>query len=172
MAGSSERILPSRLESAGIARRGLGITRADPCSMTARHYKELIAWQLADRLQDEVYGLVLGSREARNDLRCRSQILEAVDGIGVNIVEGFLRHSAADFCRFLDYALSSLGEAERRLMNGVKRMYFDDAACAPARQLARRALTAIVRLKQSQLARAKSKQRLSRRSEGRGGAPS
>jgi len=98
----------------------------------------------------EIYRLVFGSAEANSDLKYRSQILEAADGVGVNVEEGFLRWSPPDFCRFLDYALSSLGEAESRLKNGIHRSYFDASSCHEAFLLARRALTAIVRLKQSQ----------------------
>ena len=112
-----------------------------------------MAWQLAEMFRAEVYRLVLGSAAAKEDLRYRSQILEAADGVGINVAEGFLSRSPGDFCRFLDYALSSLGEAERRLKNGIHRSYFDAALCGEAFLLARRALTAIIRLKASQTKR-------------------
>jgi four helix bundle protein len=110
-------------------------------------------------LRAEIYRLVFGSAEADSDLKYKHQILEAADGIGVNVEEGFLRCSPGDFCRFLDYALASLGETERRLKNGIRRSYFDEASCRGAFLLARRALTAIVRLKQSQKRRAEEQTR-------------
>jgi four helix bundle protein len=125
--------------------------------MVARKCEELIAWQLSEAFRAEIYRLVRGSPEASQDMRYRSQIFEAADSIGVNIREGFLRFSPGEFAKFLDYALASLGEAEQRLKNGVRRMYFDEPSCREALQLARRALTAIVRLKQSQKRRAAQK---------------
>jgi len=118
--------------------------------MGVRRFEELVAWQLADALQSEVYRLVFGSADARSDLRYKSQILDAADGIASNISEGFLRCSPGDFCRFLDYAVSSLGETERRLRNGIKRGYFDAAECSEALRYAKRGSKAIVRLKLSQ----------------------
>jgi len=118
--------------------------------MGVRRYHDLIAWQLADALHAQIYELVLKSPGARNDLRYKSQILEAADGVDSNIVEGFLRFSPGDFKRFLDYAFSSLGEAERRLRHGIARGYFSEDACGHALRLARRCGPAIVRLKQSQ----------------------
>ena len=127
--------------------------------MVARKCEELIAWQLSEAFRAEIYRLVRGGAEANQDIRYRSQIFEAADSIGVNIREGFLRFSPGEFCKFLDYALASLGEAEQRLKNGIRRTYFDEASCREALQLARRALTAIVRLKQSQKRRAAQKGR-------------
>ena len=119
--------------------------------MGVRHYRELIAWQLADRLAAEIARAANSSPEASADQGYRRQLLGAVEGIGSNIAEGFLRYSRADFARFLAYALGSLAEAETRLEHGVRRGYFDASDIANARALARRTLTAIVRLKQSQL---------------------
>jgi hypothetical protein len=52
--------------------------------------------------------------------------------------------------RFLDYSIASLGEAELRLKQGIRLGYFRAAECAHASTLARRCLTACIRLKQSQ----------------------
>jgi four helix bundle protein len=132
--------------------------------MVARKCEELIAWQLSEAFRAEIYSLVRGSPEANDDLRYRRQIFDAADGIGVNIREGFLRFSPGEFCKFLDYALASLGEAEQRLKNGVRRTYFDEPSCREALQLARRALTAIVRIKQSQKRRAEQQKQKGKRS--------
>ncbi len=118
--------------------------------MAARHFRELIAWQLADAFKQEVQQIVLESRTARDDLRYRSQLLEAAAAVSKDIAEGFLRHSAGSFVRFLDYGLGSLVEAETRLSDGVQRGYFPDGRCAHALRLARRCLTATIRLKKSQ----------------------
>jgi four helix bundle protein len=118
--------------------------------MVVRRYQDLIAWQTAEMFRDEIHRLVAASHGANTDLRFRSQILEASRAIPGHIVEGFLRYSPREFMRFLDYAISSLGEAESRLQSGVKANYFSASACAGAFRLARRCFTATIRLKQSQ----------------------
>ena len=118
--------------------------------MGVRHYRELFAWQTAVALNSQVVRLVMGSPEARKDLRYRSQILEAGRGVPSSIVEGFLRCNPGDFRRFLDYSISSIGEAEQRLRDGIELGYFSAKDCAEAFRLARLCLTACIRLKNSQ----------------------
>jgi four helix bundle protein len=118
--------------------------------MVVRHYRELIAWQTAEEFKDEVFGLLRASEGAKSNRRYSDQLIDAAGSVAANIAEGFLRFSPADCCRFLDYGLASLGEAETRLADGVKLGYFTAEACQPALKLARRCLTACVRLKQSQ----------------------
>jgi four helix bundle protein len=119
--------------------------------MTARHYQDLIAWQLAESFKDEVFKIVLASPDACRDLRYCSQVLEAASAIGKDVAEGFLRFSPATFIRFLDYSAASLVEAERRLHDGHQRRFFEQSSCTEAFKLGRRCLTAIIRLKQSQV---------------------
>ena len=124
----------------------------------ARHYRDLIAWQLAELFATEVQRLVRDSAGARDDFRFRDQLLGAAESVSSNVAEGFLRFSPGDFGRFLTYALGSLAEAETRLEHGVRRDYFSSTGTDAARLLARRTLTAIVRLKQSQSRRQQSEQ--------------
>jgi len=118
--------------------------------MVVRQYKELFAWQTAEGFKLEVFRLVKDSELAQKDYKFRSQILEAARSVPSNITEGFLRYSPGDFMRFLDYSLASLGEAERRLHDGIQLGYFPASACQDALKLARRCATACVRLKHSQ----------------------
>ena len=118
--------------------------------MAERRFQDLIAWQTGDQFKAEVFRLVLGSPAACRDFRFKSQILDAAAGVPKNIVEGFLRFSPREFRRFLDYALGSLGEAEERLKDAIQLGYVAGPDCAAAFKLARRCLTATVRLKQSQ----------------------
>jgi len=119
--------------------------------MVVRRYQDLIAWQLGERLKLDIFRIVLSSKKAQTDLRFTSQILEAARSVPGNIAEGFLRCSPGDFIRFLDYSIGSIGESERRLHDGSHLNYYAIEECAGAFKLARRCLTACIRLKQSQI---------------------
>ncbi len=119
--------------------------------MGVRRYDELVAWQLAEAFKSEVFTLVRQSATARVDYRYRSQLVEASSAATKDIAEGFLRYSAGDFARFLAFALGSLGEADRRLADGVELGHFTAEQCAEAFRFARRASVAITRLRLSQL---------------------
>jgi four helix bundle protein len=118
--------------------------------MVVRHHRDLIAWQLADQFKKEVFRLLESSPAARSDFRYRSQLVDSATSVTANLVEGFRRFSPGDFPRFIDYSLASLGEAEQRLRDGIELGYFKEGACEAAFKLARRCLTAAIRLKQSQ----------------------
>ena len=118
--------------------------------MAVSHYRDLIAWQLAEQFKVEVVRLLRSSPSASENYRYRDQLLNAAASVTSNLVEGFLRFSLGEFRRFIDYGLASLGEAESRLRDGILTGYFSDADCAAAFKLARRCLTACIRLKQSQ----------------------
>jgi four helix bundle protein len=77
-------------------------------------------------------------------------LVSAASAVSKDIAEGFLRHSAGDFARFLAFALGSLAEAEGRLEDGVELGYFPREHCAEAFRFARRAAVAMTRLKVSQ----------------------
>jgi len=115
-----------------------------------RHYKELVAWQLAEQFKQEVFGLLQASNRASVDRPYAEQLTAAASSVTSNIVEGFLRYAPGDFRRFLDYALGSLGEAEVRLADGIQLGYFDAVSCEKAFRFAKRCLVATIRLKQSQ----------------------
>ena len=129
----------------------MGTVRAICPAMPVRRYQDFVAWQLGERFKLEIFRIVRASPRAQADLRFKSQILEAARSVPANIAEGFLRCSAGDFARFLDYSIASIGESENRLHDGVALEYFAASGCAAALKLARRCLTACVRLKQSQI---------------------
>ena len=118
--------------------------------MAVRRYQDLIAWQLGEAFKLEVFRLVRASDGARCDHRFRSQLLEAARAVPANVIEGFLRYAPREFVRFIGFSIGSLGEAESRLRDGIQLRYFTEAECAGALHLARRCLTASVRLKRSQ----------------------
>ena len=116
--------------------------------MAVSHYRELIAWQLADKFKREIKRLVESSPAASSNGRYRD-LLNAAASVGANLVEGFLRYSPGEFRKFIDCSPASLGEAEARLRDGILFGYFTEADCGTAFRLARRCLTASVRLKHS-----------------------
>jgi four helix bundle protein len=125
--------------------------------VAVRRYQDLIAWQLADEFGRAVEQIVQRSSAASRDFRYRDQILDAASAVAADVAEGFLRCSAATFVQFLDYALGSLVEAEQRPRSGIDRGYLPADECHMAFRLARRCLTATVRLEQSQRRYLKSK---------------
>ena len=99
----------------------------------ARTVDELLAHQRAHAFKLQVYRLLKSSPEANRDWRLRSQLSEAAAGGPMNIAEGFRRFVPAEFSRFLGYALSSMEEGVRRVLDGADRGYFsleDATACA------------------------------------------
>ena len=89
-----------------------------------RKVEEFAAWQLAEAFKSEVFALLKGSREAMRDRRFRYQLKDSASGPPKHITEGFVRFSPLDFCRFLDYALGSLREAEGWIRDGIEFGYF------------------------------------------------
>ena len=118
--------------------------------MAVRRYQDLIAWQVGQAFKVEVIRVVQRSHGAQRDLKFRSQLLEAARGVPGNLIEGFLRYAPREFARFLGISIGSLGEAENHMRDGILLGYFTDADWAEAFLLARRCLTASVRLKRSQ----------------------
>ena len=117
--------------------------------MAARHFRQLFVWQVSEQFKDAVR-LLLTQCPTQVDWRFRSQLLSAVESVGANIAEGFARCSAAEFIRFLDYAIASLLEAEQRLVDGTRRGYYDQEQCVPAIRLLKRCFKGMLRLKRSQ----------------------
>jgi four helix bundle protein len=89
----------------------------DPPPMGARHFTELVVWQLADDLRKFVHDL-LRDGPAAKDWKFASQLRDASDGVCRNIAEGFGRYGHPDFARFLTIAKSSLDETEDGIRGG------------------------------------------------------
>jgi four helix bundle protein len=115
-----------------------------------RKAEDFAAWQLADAFKSEVFALLKGSPEAMRDSRFRYQLKDSASGPTKHITEGFYRFSPLDFCRFLDYALGSLREAERWICDGIEFGYFAEQKCRRAFWFGERCYTATLRLKHSQ----------------------
>jgi four helix bundle protein len=118
--------------------------------MVARHFKELNAWLLAEPFKTEIFRIVKTYRRAPWDSRLKSQLLNAASAVPSDIAEGFVRRSPLTFANLLDYAVGSLVEAERRLIDGAELGLYPASTCT-ALWLGKRCLTATIRLKQSQI---------------------
>jgi four helix bundle protein len=90
--------------------------------VVARHFTELIAWQLANELRESVVEITAMPGVSKDFTFCR-QIRESADSACANIAEGFGRFRPAEFARFLGIAKGSLHETQDHLRSARKRGY-------------------------------------------------
>jgi four helix bundle protein len=110
----------------------------------ARHYKELIAWQLADEIRIETFKLTRRELFAR-DFKHQRQTEDAVDSVCRNIAEGF-GCDHIEFARFLEIARRSLNEALDCLHSAELKGYVTQQEVIAIRALARREFPALSNL--------------------------
>lgn len=103
----------------------------------ARHYTELIVWQLAEEIRINVFRLSSKPRFSF-DFKARSQADDAVNSMARNIAEGFGCESHAEFARFLEISRRSLNELHDILHGAELAKYVTASELAPIRQLSRR----------------------------------
>ena len=108
------------------------------CDVGVQCLEDLDAFQLALEFKLAVYSLVRKDGNAYRDLRWRSQLFDASLSVESNLAEGWRRFKRGETCQFFRYALASLEEAKRRLIDGVNRGYYSETAIAPILVLARR----------------------------------
>jgi four helix bundle protein len=121
--------------------------------MGARHFTELIAWQLAHDLQLAVFHAT-ESGPASRDFQFRDQISDSSRSACANIAEGFARVRHREFAQFLRIARGSIAETQSHLLDGRVRSYFTDDRFHKMWWLSVRALAATTRLMQRLAARA------------------
>lgn len=92
-------------------------------------YKDLIVWQKAMMLVDEVYRLT-GSFPKDERFRLCDQLSRAVVSIPSNIAEGNGRGMKSDYAHFLAIARGSLYETETQLEIALRLNYVDDISRA------------------------------------------
>lgn len=90
-----------------------------------RNYKNIIAWEKADKLTIEIY------RETRNFLKeeiygLTSQLRRSAYSVSANIAEEAARETDADFLKFLTIARGSLTETEYFLHLAYKLEYLPE----------------------------------------------
>lgn len=113
--------------------------------MGVRRFEDLIAWQLAHELQQEVFAFT-ESGEASRDFKYRDQIRESARSATRNTAEGFGRYYPKEFVRFLRMASGSLNETKNHLHDGLERGYLRAKHHERCLRLSLRAIKANVRL--------------------------
>src|SRR5664279_745594 len=111
---------------------------------TAKQFEDLVVWQEARGLVNEVYK-VTKQGPFRRDFSLRDQITRAAISSMSNIAEGFERGSRREFIQFLNIAKGSTGEVRSQLYVALDQEYVNqkmfeklrDAALAVSRRLAK-----------------------------------
>ena len=91
---------------------------------TFKRFEDIIAWQKARQITNEVYQVTKDGEFAR-DFGLRDQIRRASVSIMANIAEGFARRSDKDFAHFLNIARSSTAEVQSHLYLAVDQGYIE-----------------------------------------------
>ena len=98
--------------------------------MVIQHYRELIVWQKAMDLVEQVYQATkVFPREEIYGLT--SQVRRAAVSIPSNIAEGQARKSTAEFSNFLSIAQGSKAEVETQILIAVRLQYLTQEQSAP-----------------------------------------
>src|SRR4029077_17728705 len=112
-----------------------------------RRFEDLVAWQLAFSLQQEVFAFT-AIGPVWHDVKYREQIRDSSASATRNTAEGFGRFRPKDFARFLEIAHGSLDETKSHLNDGLQRSYLSSVEHQRLVRLAVRALSANARLGQ------------------------
>ena len=102
----------------------------------ARHFTELVIWQLADELRVLVFALTK-RRPFAADFKLRSQVDDTVDSVCRNIAEGF-GCGDREFARFLRIARRSLNELQDQFRSATLKGYVTEGDLVEARRLIHR----------------------------------
>jgi four helix bundle protein len=103
----------------------------------ARHFSDLIVWQLAEQIRIEVFKLTEKPRFSA-DFKARGQADDAADSVTRNIAEGFGCETHAEFARFLEISRRSLNELHDILHGAELKGHVAFAELTPIRQLSKR----------------------------------
>ena len=113
--------------------------------MGVRRLEDLIAWQLADQLQTDIFEFT-SHPPASRDFKYCDQIRESIRSAKRNTSEGFGRYYPKEFARFLRIAAGSLQETKNHLQDGLKQQYLSTERHLHMKRLCLRAIKANVRL--------------------------
>jgi four helix bundle protein len=124
----------------------VGTFRAHQSPVGARHFTDLVVWQLADDLRQFIHEITKAGPGSR-DFRFRDQIRAASDSACDNTAEGFGRHGHREFSRFLSIAKASLDETESQLIGRFRKNYFTEDQVHAGRRQIMRTRKALLKLK-------------------------
>ena len=111
----------------------------------ARHFRELVCWQLAYELKKELSHIAAFAR-GKGDFRFCEQLRDAARSAPRNIAEGFGRRTHAEFARFLDVARGSLDECQNHLQDALDEGYVEQSEYERLVTLAKRTSGAVAGL--------------------------
>jgi four helix bundle protein len=111
----------------------------------ARHFSDLIVWQLADGLRVETFRVTRRPGFLR-DLKLCSQTEDAANSVCRNIAEGFGCGTHKEFARFLEIARRSVNEVQDCLRAATLKGYVAADDLTAARTLMKRLFPALNRL--------------------------
>jgi four helix bundle protein len=111
---------------------------------TARRLEDLVSWQLAEALKEDVFRLTQRDRVARDKRFCE-QIQESARSAAANIAEGFGRYDPKPNAYHVSIAKGSLEETRNHVYDGFRRNHFDIVERDELLQLTNRALIATTR---------------------------
>jgi four helix bundle protein len=103
----------------------------------ARHFTELIVWQLASELREITLNLTAGQQFSR-DLKLRAQTEDAIQSACRNIAEGFGADTHREFARFLRISRRSLNELQDAFRGAILCGYLLEPDLRPVRVVLRR----------------------------------
>ena len=89
---------------------------------TIQRFEDLIVWQKARILCDEVFNLIIKDKFAK-DFALRDQINRSSGSVMDNIAEGFGRMGNHEFINFLTYSYASALECKSQLYRALDRSY-------------------------------------------------
>ncbi|RYY63514.1 MAG: four helix bundle protein [Chitinophagaceae bacterium] len=112
---------------------------------TFKRFEDIVAWQLARQLCQEIQRIVTTTGLGR-DFKLRDQIRDSSDSIKNNIAEGHGRGGNAEFVQFLEVAHASCAETQSQLYSLLDRGYVDQQEFQKLHFLAYRTSKAIYSL--------------------------
>jgi four helix bundle protein len=124
---------------------GSGSLCAFTVRMGVKRFEDLIAWQLADQLQTDIFEFT-SQPPASTDFKYCDQIRDSIRSAKRNTSEGFGRYYPKEFARFLRIAAGSLQETKNHLQDGLKQQYLSAERHEQLKRLCLRAMKANVRL--------------------------
>ena len=115
--------------------------------MVARHFTELVCWQLSSELKRKIYPILARPKVAK-DFRFCDQIRESARSAPRNICEGFGKYDPPEFRRYLNIAAGSISETQNHLRDALDLQYLEKQEFSELWQLSKRARGATLALMQ------------------------